>query len=281
MSTQRLEGQVAIVTGGAQGIGGATARRLAEEGASVLIADVDQQTAERNARTIREAGGTAATIHADVGQHADVRAMIDGAVQRWGKLNILVNNAYNPIGHDDGGSAVELSEEAWDRGLAILNKSMFLGAKYAVPAMQRSGGGSIVNLSSVHGLLQAPNSLLYEAGKSAVIGMTRQMALDFGPLGIRVNAICPGHIVTERIQASMWQNNPEGLRFFEEQYPVRRCGRPADIANAIAFLCSDDASFITGHALVVDGGLSIQLQENFGIHLAHYIKEHPDTPLPY
>jgi NAD(P)-dependent dehydrogenase (short-subunit alcohol dehydrogenase family) len=278
---QRLTGQVAIVTGGAQGIGGATARRLAEEGASVLIADVDRETAEKNARTIRDAGGTAATLAADVGKHADVRAMIDEAVRLWGKLNILVNNAYNPIGGDDGGSAVQVSEEAWDRGLAVLMKSIFLGAKYAVPAMQRSGGGSIVNLSSVHGLLQAPNSLIYEAGKSAIIGMTRQMALDFGPLGIRVNAICPGHIVTERIQASMWDRNPKGLRFFEEQYPVRRCGRPVDIANAIVFLCSDEASFITGHALVVDGGLSIQLQENLAVHLAHYIKEHPDTPLPY
>jgi len=147
--------------------------------------------------------------------------------------------------------------------------------------MQRSGGGSIVNLSSVHGLLQAPRALIYEAGKSAVIGMTRQMAQDFGPSGIRVNAVCPGHIVTERIQAQNWDNNPAGLRFFEEQYPVRRCGRPVDIANAIVFLCSDEASFITGHALAVDGGLTIQLQENLGVQLAHFIQEHPGTRLPY
>ncbi len=278
---QRLAGQVAIVTGGAQGIGGATARRLAEEGAQVLIVDIDQETAEKNAETIRAAGGTVATLRADVGKHEDIRVMVDEAVRRWGKLNILVSNAYNPIGGGDSGSAVDVSEEAWDRCLAVLMKSIFLGAKYAVPAMQRSGGGSIVNISSVHGLLQAPGSLIYEAGKSAVIGMTRQMALDFGPLGIRVNAICPGHIVTERIQASMWDNNPDGLRFFEEQYPVRRCGRPVDIANAVVFLCSDEASFITGHALVVDGGLSIQLQENLAVHLAHYIQEHPQTRLPY
>ena len=278
---QRLVGQVAIVTGGAQGIGGATARRLAEEGASVLIADVDRATAEKNAETIRAAGGTAATLVADVGKHEDVRAMVDEAIRRWGKVNVLVNNAYNPVAGDDGGSAVQVSEEAWDRGLAVLMKSIFLGAKHAVPAMERAGGGSIVNISSVHGLLQAPNSLIYEAGKSAVIGMTRQMALDFGPLGIRVNAICPGHIVTERIQAAMWDKNPRGLKFFEEQYPVRRCGRPIDIANAIVFLCSDEASFITGQALAVDGGLSIQLQENLAVHLAHYIQEHPDTPLPY
>ena len=233
----RLQGQVAIVTGGAQGIGGATARRLAEEGASVLIVDVDGETAENNARLICDAGGTAATFLGDVGKHADVRAMVEEAARRWGKLNILVNNAYNPTAGDDGGTAVEITEEAWDRGLAVLIKSIFLGTKYAVPLMQRSGGGSIVNLSSVHGLLQAPRALIYEAGKSAVIGMTRQMAQDFGPTGIRVNAVCPGHIVTERIQAQNWDNNPAGLRFFEEQYPVRRCGRPVDIANAIVFLC--------------------------------------------
>lgn len=276
---QRLSGQVAIVTGGAQGIGGATARRLAEDGASVLIADVDGATAEENARTIRDAGGTAEVLVADVSQHEGVRSTIDEAVRHWGKLDILVNNAYAaPRG--GRGSAVELSEEAWNQGLAILMTSIFLGAKYAVPVMQRNGGGAIVNISSVHGLLMAPGSLLYEAGKSAVIGMTRQMATDFGPIGIRVNAICPGHIVTERIQAR-WDEQPEGLRFFEQQYPLRRCGRPADIANAVAFLCSEDASFITGHALVVDGGLTIQLQENLGVHLAHYVKAHPTTPLPY
>jgi NAD(P)-dependent dehydrogenase (short-subunit alcohol dehydrogenase family) len=276
----RLNGHAAIVTGGAQGIGGATARRLAEDGARVLIADVDADGAGRNARTIQEAGGTAATIVVDVGRHADVRRMVDEAARLWGKLTILVNNAYNPIGGDDGGSAVEVTEEAWDRGLSVLMKSIYLGAKYAVPLMQQAGGGSIVNLSSVHGLLQAPRSLIYEAGKAAVIGMTREMACDFGPFGIRVNAICPGHIVTERVQRAFWDDNPEGLKFFTEQYPLRRVGRPLDIANAIAFLCSDDASFITGHALVVDGGLSIQLQENLGVHLARYIQKHPETRFP-
>lgn len=277
---QRLADQVAIVTGGAQGIGGATARRLAEEGARVLIADIDGATAEKNAETIRNAGGTAAVFVADVGKHDDIRRMVDEAVRLWGKLNILVNNAYSPSGADTNGSALDVSEDAWDRGLAVLMKSVFLGTKHAVPVIARSGGGSIVNISSVHGLLMAPRALVYEAGKSAVIGMTRQMALDFGPLGIRVNAICPGHIVTERMRENMWADNPTGYKFFEEQYPVRRCGRPVDIANAIVFLCSDEASFITGHALAVDGGLTIQLQENLGVHLAQYMQEHPETKLP-
>jgi NAD(P)-dependent dehydrogenase (short-subunit alcohol dehydrogenase family) len=168
----------------------------------------------------------------------------------------------------------------WDAGLATLIKSIFLAVKEAVPAIERAGGGAIVNISSVHGLLMAPGALVYEAGKSAVIGMTRQMACDFGPKGIRVNAICPGHIVTERMQAR-WGDNESGLRFFEQQYPVRRTGRPVDIANAIVFLCSEEASFITGHALVVDGGLTIQLQENLGVHLAHYTQANPETRLPY
>jgi NAD(P)-dependent dehydrogenase (short-subunit alcohol dehydrogenase family) len=276
---RRLAGQAAIVTGGAQGIGGATARRLAEEGASVLIADVDLEAAERNAASIRAAGGVVAVTRADVAIHDDVRAVVEQATQRFGKLNILVNNAYSapPAAH---GSALQVDEAGWDAGLATLMKSIFLGVKYAAPVIERAGGGSIVNISSVHGLLMAANSLVYEAGKSAVIGMTRQMACDFGPRGIRVNAICPGHIVTERM-AARWGDNQSGLRFFEQQYPVRRTGRPVDIANAVVFLCSEEASFITGHALVVDGGLTIQLQENIGVHLAHYIQDHPDTVLPY
>jgi NAD(P)-dependent dehydrogenase (short-subunit alcohol dehydrogenase family) len=278
---QRLQGRVAIVTGGAQGIGGATARRLAEEGASVLVVDVDATTAAENVDRIQAAGGTAAVLAGDIGKHADVEQMVAQAVARWGRLDILVNNAFRVQSGGAGGGAEEVSEAGWDEGMGVLVRSMFLAAKHAVPVMRRTGRGSIVNISSVHGMLMAPQSLVYEAGKSAVIGVTRQMACDYGPDGIRVNAICPGHIVTERIQQQMWDKNPSGLRFFEQQYPLRRCGQPVDIANAVVFLCSDEASFITGHALVVDGGLTIQLQENLGVHLAHYIRDHPDTQLPY
>ena len=121
--------------------------------------------------------------------------------------------------------------------------------------------------------------MVYEAGKAAVIGLTRQMATDFGPMGIRVNAICPGHIVTERIRAG-WDQNPSGERFFQDQYPLRKLGKPEDIANAVVFLSSDEAAFITGHSLVVDGGLTIQLQEDFGVRQAHYVRDRPDTQLP-
>ncbi len=269
--------QVAIVTGGAMGIGGATARRLARDGARVLIADVEDQAAERNVQTIRAAGGTASSLHVDVGTLAGVHDMVECAAGLWGRLDIVVSYAYAGV---MPGDAVELSEEHWDRAMDVGIKAMFRAAKYAVPHMRQTGGGSLINLSSVHGLLVAPGWLAYETVKAAVIGLTRQMAAEYGPDGIRVNAVCPGHIVTERIRAQ-WEAHPDGLRFFEEQYPVRRCGTPDDIANAIAFLCSSEASFITGQALAVDGGLTLQLQENLGVRQGHYIQQHPDTWLPY
>jgi NAD(P)-dependent dehydrogenase (short-subunit alcohol dehydrogenase family) len=273
----RFADQVAIVTGGALGIGGATARRLAEDGARVLIADRDDAAAARNLEVIRQAGGTAEALHADVGSAEGVQSMVEHAVERWGRLDIVVNNAYSGGGHGD---AVALSEESWDRGMDVGLKSMFRAAKYAVPHLRKAGRGSIINISSVHGMLVSPNALLYETLKTAVIGLTRQMATQYGPDGIRVNAICPGHIVTERVQRQ-WEAHPDGLRFFEQQYPLRRTGVPLDIANAIAFLCSDEASFITGQALAVDGGMTLQLQENIGVHLGRYVQEHPETWFPY
>ncbi len=276
----RLEGQAAIVTGGAQGIGGSCARRLAEEGAKVLIADIDAAASEGNVETIRRQGGIAESIRADLGRHDDIKAMIYRTTELWGRLDIIVNNAYSPAHGGGEGSAVEVTEEAWDVGMTLLVKSIFLATKYAVPEMRKTGAGSIVNISSVHGLLTAPGKLVYEAGKAALLGVTRQMATDFGPMGIRVNAICPGHIVTERLRAG-WNDNPSGERFFEDQYPLRKLGKPEDIANAVVFLSSDEAAFITGHSLVVDGGLTIQLQEDFGVRQANYMREHPDTNLPY
>ena len=228
---------------------------------------------------MRRAGGTAEALRVDVRSNDDIEAMVRRAIELWGRLDVLVNNAYSAAPSGDR-SALETSEEDWEAGMAMLAKSIFLAAKYAVPEMQRTGGGSIVNIASVHGLLMAPGRLVYEAGKSAAIGMTRQMATDFGPAGIRVNAICPGHIVTEAYSAE-WEHNPSGLRFFENQYPLKRVGQPVDVANAVVFLCSDEASFITGHALVVDGGLTIQLQEDFGVQQARYIQRYPDTRLPY
>jgi NAD(P)-dependent dehydrogenase (short-subunit alcohol dehydrogenase family) len=275
-----LQERVAIVTGGAQGIGGASARRLAAEGARVLIADLNPEAAAANVERIRTAGGVAEAIKADMAQKDDIEAMVERAVELWGRLDILVNNAWGGPGAWGGrGSAVTVAEEGYDYGMKVMVKAPWLAARYAIPHMEKGGNGSIVNIASVHGLLVAPEALTYETAKAAVIALTRQMACDFGPLGIRVNAICPGHIVTENMQRRKWDHNPGLLPFFEQQYPVRRVGKPEDIANGVHFLCSDEASFITGHTLVIDGGMTIQLQENLGLHLARFYRDHPEMDL--
>ena len=275
---ERFQKKIAIVTGGALGIGGATARRLASEGATVLIADFNPDAAEANVKRITDAGGNAAAINIDVSKPGDVERMVKEATDRWGRLDILVQNAFSVIGGESRihGSAEEIDEADWDWGMAVLTRALYLGAKYAVPVMRRAGGGSIINLASVHSLLQETGMLVYEAGKAAVVGMTRQMAVEYGPDNIRVNAIGPGHIVSEGL-AEMWAKNPSELEFFAEQYPLRRVGKPDDVAGAIAFLCSQDASFITGHTLMVDGGLTVQLQEKFAVRMVEYAESHPDV----
>jgi NAD(P)-dependent dehydrogenase (short-subunit alcohol dehydrogenase family) len=277
----RFEERVAIITGGALGIGGATARKLASEGAKVFIADIDDAAAAANIEQIAQAGGTAAASHVDVSQSEDIARMVNEAVDLYGRLDILVQNAFGVLSGESRvhGSAITVEEEDWDYGIDVLLKALYLGAKHAVPHMRAGGGGNIINLASVHSLLQEPGMLVYEAAKAGVVGMTRQLATEFGPDGIRVNAIAPGHILSEGI-AKMWEENPDGLAFFADQYPVRRTGTPDDVANGIAFLCSDDASFITGHTLAIDGGLTVQLQEKFGLRQAQYARENPDARLP-
>ena len=276
----RLEGKAAIVTGGAQGIGGATARRLAEEGARVLIADIDVAMAETNAERIRAGGGEADVVRVDVGKRSDIEMMVRRAVGQMGTLGHPLQQCLRCLdcidrerGGPDGRSVGRQDERAPQVHIPR--------AKYAIPEMRKVGGGSIVNTSSVHGMFGAPGVLIYETAKHAVIGATRQMATEYGPDGIRVNAVLPGHMLTERLREHVWKDNPSGLEFFKNQYPLRDVGRAEDIANAVLFLCSDEASFITGHPLVVDGGLTIQLQENFGVRQAHYLRDNPDTMLPY
>lgn len=200
------------------------------------------------------------------------------AVGHWGNLDIVVNNAYgaNPVRVD----AIGLSEQTFDSGVNLGLKAIIRAARFAVPHMRRAGSGVIINMSSVHGLLAESRMLTYETVKAGVIAMTRQLAVEYGPDGIRVNAICPGHIVTERM-AERWNEHPDTFRFFAQHYPLRRTGTPEDIANAVAFLCSEEASFITGQALVVDGGLTIQLQEELGVRLARYAQEHQLDWFPY
>ena len=271
-----LANKIAIVTGGAVGIGGAIARRLAADGTKVLIADIQPEAAEENVARIHAAGGTASAYQVDISQPEQIRPMIERSVELWGGLHMLINNAWGVTEPD--GSALTLTDSAFDRALSTSQKAVFLSAKYGVPHIQASGGGSIVNISSVHGQLVAPQSLAYEMTKAAIIAISRQMAVDFGPIGVRVNCICPGHIVTER-QDERWERNPSLLRFFDQHYPLRHTGVPDDIAHAVRFLCSEEAGFITGHTLVVDGGMTIQLQENLVINTARYFREHPEIDL--
>ena len=272
-------GKVTIVTGGALGIGGGISRKFSEKGSKIVIADIDLDSSLENSEKIKNLGGECEVIKTDVSKSSDIKTMVDFTLEKYGRIDNLIQNAFSTGNNTSfGGSALEVEEKSWDQGIAMLQKAIYLGAKYAGEELIKSKG-NIINISSVHGLLMSKGALIYEAGKSAVIGMTKQMACDFSPLGVRVNAICPGHIVTEKMEVR-WKEIPSGLKFFEEQYPVRRTGVPEDIANGVAFLCSDEASFITGHSLVIDGGLSIQLQEDFGVDQAKYAKNN-EIDFPY
>jgi NAD(P)-dependent dehydrogenase (short-subunit alcohol dehydrogenase family) len=296
----RFDGRSAIVTGGALGIGGGCARRIAADGGSVLIVDVNEEAGASTLKEIRAAGGTAEFMTGNVAEESVAAEMVEKAVSSFGRLDLLVQNAYGG-GPGSSGSAVEIEPAAWHTGMDLLVGAHYLGAKFGVPAMVESGTdpnfdpsswegagrrhgegpkqnvGRIVNMSSVHGLLNAPRALIYETGKAAVIGLTRQMAVDFGPMGITVNAIAPGHIVTERMNET-WNEvgDDAGFRLFELHYPVRRTGIPEDIANVVGFLCSNEASFITGQVLAVDGGMTIQLQEDIVMDSKNYIAANPD-----
>jgi dihydroanticapsin dehydrogenase len=260
--TGRLEGKVAVITGSTSGIGRATAELFAQEGARVVVNGRRKELGEQVVEGIRAAGGTASFFHADIGQSEQLQALIAYAVDTYGHLDILMNNAVS----GRGGTVVEMKEEAWDAMMAVSLKAVFLGCKYAIPEMIKAGGGSIINISSVHGFVVAPRAAAYATAKAGMINLTRQVALDFGKQGIRANCICPGLIITE--SRTEWFAVEENMRREQALYPVGRPGWPIDVARAAVFLASEESSFITGHCLVVDGGQTIQLQES-----VHYAAE--------
>jgi len=252
-----LEGKVALVTGGSSGIGRATCLAFAREGARVVVADVNVEGGEQTVSMVKEAGGEAIYVQADVSRAADVEAMVNRAVQAYGRLDCAHNNA----GVSGGGRRApmhEYSEEDWDRIIGINLKGVWLCMKYEVPQMLRQGGGAIVNTASIMGLVGSwSRNIAYNASKHGVVGLTKTAALEYAQSGIRINAVCPGYIRTP-ILDPLLSSNPEIEGQIIARHPIGRLGRPEEIAEAVVWLCSDAASFVTGHTMTVDGGYVAQ-----------------------
>ncbi len=252
--SKTLTGKVALVTGGASGIGRATALRLAREGGRVVIADVDQVGGEETAGLVSGLGGNAAFIRADVSKTADVSAAVDMAVQQFGRLDLAVNCA-GVLG--SGASMIDFTEDDWDEVMGINLKGTWLCMKHEIPAMMQSGGGAIVNLSSIAGLVGSQHSPAYAASKHGVVGLSKTAALQYAPHNIRVNCICPSAVLSPMLETLVTRNPQVGAKLKASQ-PNGRFANPAEIAEVAVWLCSDAASFVTGTALPVDGGYTAQ-----------------------
>jgi NAD(P)-dependent dehydrogenase (short-subunit alcohol dehydrogenase family) len=249
-----LEGKVTLVTGAGGGIGRATAVVLGQAGAKVLVSDVSTRRGEETADLVRGAGAEAEFFKADVSRAADVEALIATAVKRWGRLDCAHNNA------GISGTVVNVAddtEENWDRTLAVDLKGVWLCMKYEIQQMLKQGGGSIVNTASTAGLLGAVRMGAYAAAKHGVVGLTRTAALEYARSNIRVNAICPGVVGTPVI-LGWFEANERLKKAMIAQEPICRVGEPQEIGNAVAWLLSDRASFVTGAAIPIDGGMTAQ-----------------------
>ena len=248
----QLSDKVALITGGASGIGRATARLLAQEGAAVAVVDLDEAAGQEVARTIAAGGGQAIFVRADVSRAADCRRAVQQTVDKWGKVDILFNNA----GIIRRANVLDTTEAEWDRVMAVNVKSIFLLGKFAIPVMAETGGGTIINTASGWGLVGGRNAVSYCASKGAVVNMTRAMAMDHGEQNIRVNCICPGDTDTAMLRHEARQLGEPDDSFLADaaDRPLRRLGTPEDIAQAVLYLAGDASAFVTGTALVVDGG---------------------------
>lgn len=251
----KLDGKVAIITGAASGIGRASARLFAQEGARLVLADIDPQ-GEAVAEEINGAGGKAIFVKTDVSDAAQVQGLIGAAVDAYGRLDIMFNNA--GIEGEQRFTA-DCSVENWDRVLAVNLKGVFLGMKYAIAEMLKAGGGVIVNTASTAGLTGYPSLPAYSASKGGVIQLTKTAALEYARNGIRVNCICPGGILTplvERFTAGLPQEQVQ--KMVEMAHPIGRFGAPEEVAKLALYLASDDSSFCTGAPFIIDGGMTAQ-----------------------
>ncbi|EZP79339.1 3-oxoacyl-(Acyl-carrier-protein) reductase precursor [Novosphingobium resinovorum] len=249
----RLSNKIAVVTGSGKGIGRAIAERFASEGARVVVCDIDAAAAISVAEGITASGGVAAGLQVDVSDKRSVEALVAASLQKFGRVDIVCNNAgvlddFTPLG--------DVSDELWQRVIGINLTGAFMISRAFLPGMLGQGGGTFVNLASMAGLVAQAGGLAYTVSKHGVIGLTKQVSADYGPAGIRANAICPGAIETD-LSRSFLQNSPEVLAVVES-VPAGRQGRPAEIADLALYLASDESSFVHGASMVIDGGWTIR-----------------------
>ena len=250
----KLAQRVAVVTGGAKGIGASTVQAFLREGAQVAVLDLDVGEAER---VVADAGGQGLVVRCDVSKQADVSAAFDRIASTFGGVDILVNNA----GIQVYGTVTETTEEVWDRVLGVNLKSAFLCSKYALPSMQQRGGGVIVNVASVQAMMSQQKVAAYTTSKSGLLGLTRSIAVDYAP-SIRCLAICPGTVDTPMVRNAISESHDPAavMRECEEMHLLQRIARPEEIAALIVFACSDLAPFITGQPIRIDGGLGVEIK---------------------